>query len=208
MKTRFFALVNTILATALLTAFLAAMVVSAGEYDPWLDTDDSGKIDMRDIGALARAFGTAGDPTRNVTVTNWPTATLHLTALLNESQSSANIGGKLVDSSEIIGIGGKTIFFMSGGVSGGVTWNTIGQGSNQMAAGGGSPGAGRVEVYDPSNNLLAVLALPLNSMFIVQNVSKIKVIAEAPIPSLTTFPGSYASSYSAFVAASVYWTES
>ena len=28
---------------------------SAGDYDPWLDYDESGKIDMRDIGASARA---------------------------------------------------------------------------------------------------------------------------------------------------------
>ncbi len=65
--------VNIILATVLLfSMFFVGVTVSQPEYDPWLDTDDSGVIDMRDIGALARAFGTAGDSTKNVTVTNWP----------------------------------------------------------------------------------------------------------------------------------------
>jgi len=31
-----------------------------GDYNPWLDTNDDGKIDMKDIGAVARAFGTSG----------------------------------------------------------------------------------------------------------------------------------------------------
>ena len=42
------------------------------QYDPWLDYNDDGKVDMRDIGPVARAFGLSGDPTKNVTVTNFP----------------------------------------------------------------------------------------------------------------------------------------
>jgi hypothetical protein len=33
---------------------------SAGEYDPWLDWNDDGRIDMKDIGRIAKAFGTSG----------------------------------------------------------------------------------------------------------------------------------------------------
>jgi hypothetical protein len=33
---------------------------SAGEYDAWLDWNDDGKIDMNDIGHVARSFGTSG----------------------------------------------------------------------------------------------------------------------------------------------------
>jgi hypothetical protein len=33
---------------------------SAGEYDPWLDINDDGEIDMKDIGSVARAFGASG----------------------------------------------------------------------------------------------------------------------------------------------------
>lgn len=32
----------------------------AGDYDPWLDYNDDGEIDMRDVGAVARAFGSNG----------------------------------------------------------------------------------------------------------------------------------------------------
>ena len=32
----------------------------AGDYDPWLDINDDGEIDMRDVGAVARAFGSSG----------------------------------------------------------------------------------------------------------------------------------------------------
>ena len=52
----------------LTVACLAVLVVGgirssfsgAGDYNPWLDTNDDGKIDMKDIGAVARAFGTSG----------------------------------------------------------------------------------------------------------------------------------------------------
>lgn len=57
------------------TLFMIMPTISSpviGEYDPWLDINDDGKIDIKDIAASARAFGTLGDPTKNVTVTNWP----------------------------------------------------------------------------------------------------------------------------------------
>jgi hypothetical protein len=43
------------------------------QYDPWADMNDDGKIDMKDIIYEIRLFGTTGDPTKNVNVTNWPT---------------------------------------------------------------------------------------------------------------------------------------
>ncbi|MGD8565963.1 MAG: hypothetical protein PVF96_06415 [Candidatus Bathyarchaeota archaeon] len=33
-----------------------------GDYDPWCDINDDGEIDMRDIAAVARKFGTSGTP--------------------------------------------------------------------------------------------------------------------------------------------------
>ena len=64
----------TVLATFCLTATLF-MVSSSVGYDPWADLNDDGKIDMKDIGYEAKLFGTMGDPTKNVTVTNWPAST-------------------------------------------------------------------------------------------------------------------------------------
>ncbi len=74
MKIPRYAFLSLVIGILLLASpFLIHLTASVGEYDPWLDTDDSGVIDMRDIGALARAFATTGDSTKNVTVTNWPT---------------------------------------------------------------------------------------------------------------------------------------
>lgn len=46
--------------------------VTATEYNPWCDQDSDGDIDIFDIVPAATAYGTTGDPTKNVTVTNWP----------------------------------------------------------------------------------------------------------------------------------------
>jgi hypothetical protein len=70
-------LIIAILATFCLTATLFLIIPTrsqtVGNYDPWLDTNGDGKIDGKDLGAAAYAFGSGGDPTRNVNVTNWPT---------------------------------------------------------------------------------------------------------------------------------------
>ena len=34
----------------------------SGDYDPWLDYNDDGEIDMRDVGPVARAYGSSGTP--------------------------------------------------------------------------------------------------------------------------------------------------
>ncbi|MEM4713380.1 MAG: hypothetical protein QXQ61_02395 [Candidatus Bathyarchaeia archaeon] len=41
-------------------------------YDPWLDSNEDGRIDMLDMYYTALSYGTTGDPTKNVNVTNWP----------------------------------------------------------------------------------------------------------------------------------------
>ena len=73
-------LVIVILATFCLTFTLFAILpagsndstLGTGEYDPWLDSNDDGKINILECIALANVFGSSGDPTRNVNVTNWP----------------------------------------------------------------------------------------------------------------------------------------
>jgi hypothetical protein len=66
-------LLLAIAATCLLTMFLITIAPirsqTAGQYDPWLDVNDDGKIDGKDITPSARAFGTFGDPTKNVVTT-------------------------------------------------------------------------------------------------------------------------------------------
>jgi len=62
---------NILIAAVLLVSpFVVGL--TASQYDPWADINDDGKIDIKDIAYTAKLFGTLGDPTKNVTVTNWP----------------------------------------------------------------------------------------------------------------------------------------
>lgn len=63
----------TTFAMILLTmAFIPISSQQIGEYDPWLDYNEDGKIDIKDLATAAKAYGTLGDPTKNVNITNWP----------------------------------------------------------------------------------------------------------------------------------------
>jgi hypothetical protein len=55
-----------------LSLSLVGLTSSQGVYDPWCDQDSDGDIDIFDIVPAASAYGTTGDSTKNVSVTNWP----------------------------------------------------------------------------------------------------------------------------------------
>lgn len=60
-------LVIAVLSTFCLTVTLFAVIPTRsspgiGDYDPWYDINDDGKIDGRDLTVLARAFGSSGTP--------------------------------------------------------------------------------------------------------------------------------------------------
>lgn len=65
-------------ATLFLMVLLTAIVVpmstqnNGGSYDPWLDYNEDGKIDVNDLHPFGQSYGTTGDSTKNVSVTNWP----------------------------------------------------------------------------------------------------------------------------------------
>jgi hypothetical protein len=66
------------LATFCLTATLFMILPTKsnpgiGEYDPWNDLNSDGAVDIYDAINLAGTYGTSGDPTKNVNVTNWLT---------------------------------------------------------------------------------------------------------------------------------------
>jgi len=69
-------LIIVCLATFCLTAtlFMAIPTRSANDpnYDPWIDNNEDGVIDIFDAIRFSNAFNTAGDPTKNVSVTNLP----------------------------------------------------------------------------------------------------------------------------------------
>ncbi len=59
-------LVISVLVTFCLTAMLFSVRTirsqTLGQYDPWLDINDNGKINIEDVAWVAKAFGTSGDP--------------------------------------------------------------------------------------------------------------------------------------------------
>jgi hypothetical protein len=113
------------------TLFSLAPVRSAQPYDPWSDIDDNGKIDMKDIGNVAARFMTAGDSTKNVTVTNWPVDRPSLNQTLGSGilpangmwwSEQADIDGYrtyyLYVQSVSVPIGACYVYFTAGGIEG------------------------------------------------------------------------------------------
>ena len=64
--------IATVFVAVLLTMAFIPVSSQVGTYDPWLDVDENGKIEIKDFAQMALAYGTTGDPTKNVNVTNWP----------------------------------------------------------------------------------------------------------------------------------------
>ena len=66
-------LLNIVLVTVLATSlFFISTTASTAEYNPWSDIDGDGDIDIYDVVKVTGIYGSSGDPTRNVNVTNWP----------------------------------------------------------------------------------------------------------------------------------------
>ena len=67
---------NMIVAIMITFCFTASLCMiiplrsARNPYDSWLDTDDDGQIGLGDLVLLAQSYGTTGDPTKNVNVTN------------------------------------------------------------------------------------------------------------------------------------------
>jgi len=70
------AVLVTFCVTATLFLIIPAQSQTVGQYDPRLDVNGDGAINIRDLALDAKAFGTTGDPTLPVNVTNWPTETM------------------------------------------------------------------------------------------------------------------------------------
>jgi len=72
--------VAMLLAIALLTvAFIPlAHQQGGGSYDPWLDYNEDGKIDVNELSPLGQAYGTSGDPTKNVTIVGHATKVIRV----------------------------------------------------------------------------------------------------------------------------------
>jgi hypothetical protein len=81
-------LIIAVLATFCLTATLFMILPaesSPAEYDPWADLNDDGTINILDVANVALVFGTSGDPTKNVNITNLPSQYEEFSFTLNIS---------------------------------------------------------------------------------------------------------------------------
>ena len=69
-------LIIVALATFCLTSTLFMTLTSRSadspNWDPWADLKEDGTVDIYDAITLANAYGSSGDTTKNVNVTNWP----------------------------------------------------------------------------------------------------------------------------------------
>jgi chaperonin cofactor prefoldin len=95
-------LVIAVLITFCLTAMLFSVRFTRsqipGQYDPWLDVNDDGKILIEDVAWVAKAFGASGDPVNktallynvNDTFTSLLAKIDSLNSSLSELQSSIN----------------------------------------------------------------------------------------------------------------------
>jgi hypothetical protein len=79
----------------MLSAIILLTVITAprsgqqgsGSYDPWLDYDENGAIDVRELYRLGEAYGSVGNTTRNVTIAG------HVTAYLRPGGENLSISG-------------------------------------------------------------------------------------------------------------------
>lgn len=101
MKIKPLYLLNVVLTIVLLTSVFANAAINrtvtaeTAEYDSWKDINEDGKVNLSDLIKVATGFGTSGDPTKNVNVTNWPIEreTFPKNLLLRGTMAKASTGG-------------------------------------------------------------------------------------------------------------------
>ena len=98
------AVLLTFCLTFVLFQILPISSQSAGDYDPWLDINDDGEIDMRDVGAVARAFGAAG---QNFTTKAGLTYTSDWLDITDKQGQNFNVFHNLNTTEAIVDVVGK-----------------------------------------------------------------------------------------------------
>lgn len=137
-----------------------------------------------------------------------------LTAKLSNSvrNSITEIDPQILSASATESIGGHSITFTNGGVSGGIAWqfgeiDMAGTTDYAYESSGGAPGSGRV--YVTTSTGWYEFALPLTGPFTIDDVQSITVYAEAPVPYIaphSTLGGIISSnSYAVTVVSSVFY---
>ena len=195
MKIRPHTLVSITLGILLLAStYFVGVTAQVNPYDPWVDYNEDGQIDIFDVVEVATRYDTTGDPTKNVTVINWPdfftapyvesAATAAMCAFLDVSWSAyANFDirrtGKDTNSSTISGMGNSTVRFHEGFLSGGgVLWAQDFETRPFCLA--HIPASGFLRIRDSNGTLLAMLALPFTDPVQIDNVDSFEVTVIVP----------------------------
>ncbi|UCB60953.1 MAG: hypothetical protein JSW72_02525 [Candidatus Bathyarchaeota archaeon] len=103
MKRRHFTSAVITLALVILSFSFLASVTATLPYDPWVDINDDGKIDIKDVAAAAARFGTSGETLAKaylaydsdwIDITNMAGQYFDVTHNLNSSEIIVDITGK------------------------------------------------------------------------------------------------------------------
>jgi hypothetical protein len=136
------------------------------------------------------------------------------TSHLSQTGTLDTIPTILMDSTTEDGLGGSTLTFTSGGVSGGVAWSSwleVSEAPDFAGGGvftsGGAPAAGSVTVFGDRMAEIGEFALPLTSDVTYHDVRAVRVTVSVPLPALPEGTPDMRSSYAAEAIASVHWTE-
>jgi hypothetical protein len=99
-------LITGILAIVLLASVgLVGVTSSVGVYDPWVDLDDNGKIDIFDVVRLAGAYSTSGEPFQAKAAIQFDSGWLDIT---DQCGQHFGVGHGLNSTNVLVDIQGKT----------------------------------------------------------------------------------------------------
>jgi hypothetical protein len=114
----------------------------------------------------------------------------------------------LMESTTESGIGGSTVTFTGGGVSGGAAWSSwrSATGAPDFTS-GGATAAGSVTVFGDRMTEIGEFALPLTSEVTISGVRTVRVTVSVPLPALPEGTPDMRSSYAVDAVASVHWVE-
>ena len=157
-------LMVAVLCTFCLTAALlsAVPVESAATYDPWVDVNHDGKINVLDLIKVAVGVGSSGNPSLNVTVANFPSGfdtlvwfntLVNNTTLFSPVYDAKGYGHlNIMGGVDVAGSDTVTVFFI------GAIWNAQHNGFTPMLV------YSQVLTYS-SNRIIVNLPVPSTSFY-------------------------------------------
>jgi len=126
-------------------------------YDPWLDYNEDGVIDVNELHRIAEVYGSSGEPTRNVTVSKHATSYIRLSGASNISIPATS--SWLSDTVFIDGYAKVTILIRASTGGGNVYWDVFACDNNDHTwlVETGTQGSGNwVKTYDAMSPVIRI----------------------------------------------------